>query len=483
MKTCDNHRLKGWFYLPDSPADRVPGILIWSQNSGADLELIGGIFPEPQQDQPNGTNEYSPKFSRDVLPSTIYGELDSGKKVCLWGAERRSFKAGFRNQIQEEFWHSSWVCIGAHVASADCRVFNSFRVALDNLYYLTSDARFVTPQWAQIEGVEHPGEKQADGTLICPFTLPVVGGYRAGWAKGSFADATYSINTHATRPFISEATEADPALKLEFMMKRRRRGASIEILVGADASISLIDDLPTSAEDLLHRTSPLLGLMSLATFNTSGIEWMEAQTVDGEKVSFFCHTGHQSKPDLQTEAGSPIFTLNDVSLGIFMETWQRLTSGDQSRYAWNLVVGLIGHSPLLVEEHLSQVLAAAEGFDTWCLAGGKNSDLKKRLLRLHDRLSAELKARLQLDVDKWVDWAVWARNYVAHGGSKKHRIISDYYQFKIISDSVHLVTYLAALSEFRITDEKLLGAITRHPRLKVLADRCADIPDLPATED
>src|SRR5690606_37845166 len=128
---------------------------------------------EPQKEQANEWFQRSREFESDTLPSTIYGELDSGKKVCIWGAERRSYKAKMGSQIQEEFWHSSWVCVGAHVASADCREFRSFRVALDNLYYLTSDGRFGAPLWTQIEGVEHPGEKQEDGTYLCPFTLPV----------------------------------------------------------------------------------------------------------------------------------------------------------------------------------------------------------------------------------------------------------------------------------------------------------------------
>lgn len=232
-----------------------------------------------------------------------------------------------------------------------------------------------------------------------PFILPVVGGYRAGWATGSTADATYSIDTHATRPWISPATEADPALKLAFMTKRRRRGPTIELSVGAHAGVALPYDSATSAEDLLHKASPLLGLMSLATFNTSGVEWMKAQTVEGDEVSLLCHTGHASEPDLHTEAGGVVFTLNDVSLDAFLKTWERLASGEQAQYAWNMVVGLIGHSPLMVEEHVGQVLAAAEGFDTWCLAGGKTADLKNRLIRLHDRLPGGIKTQLQLDVE------------------------------------------------------------------------------------
>lgn len=168
-----------------------------------------------------------------------------------------------------------------------------------------------------------------------------------------------------------------------------------------------------------------------------------------------------------------------MPLSSFLEVWDRLTAKEQAVYAWNLVVGLIGHSPLMVEERVSQVLAAAEGFDTWCLDSSKNSELGKRLVRLHSRLPDQVKAELQIDVDRWVDWAVWARHHVAHGGTKKHRNVSDFYQLKVIADSVYLVTYLAALTEFHVPYENLIRALASHPRLRVLANRCPEVSNLP----
>jgi hypothetical protein len=480
MKTCETHRLKGCFFLPEAPTDRVPGILTWSQRDGANLELIGGFSRKPEHEQLAEGVWRANGFASDASLNTIYGELDSGKKICLWDAQRRNYKVHISSKVWEEFWHAPWVCVGAHVASADAQVLRNFRVSLDDLYYLTGDGRFCAPTWATIEGVEHPGERQEDGTYLLPFMLPVVGGYRAGCARGSRGDTTYSIDTHATRPWVSPATEADPALKLEFMTSRRRRGPSIELSVGAQARVSLKDDAPASAEDLLNKTKPLLGLMSIATFNTSGLEWMKAETVDGDEVSLLSHMGHPSEPDARVEAGGLVFNLDDVPLDAFLETWDRLASSEQARYAWSLVVGLIGHSPLMVEEHVSHVIAAAEGFDTWCLDGGKNAELKNRLVRLHDKLPEGVKGQLQLDVDRWVDWAVWARNHVAHGGTKRHRNISDFYQLKVIADSVRLITYLAALKEFLIPDEKLSRALSTHPQLRILAERCAEISALPA---
>lgn len=484
MRTCDNHRIKGWFYFPETPNDRVPGILTWTQDSGANLELIGGLSPRDALAQIGTTPLSTVPVVYDTFPSTIYGESDTGKRISLWNVERGNSKTRGDGTVQEEFWYTSWACMGAHVISADSPVLMGFRIALDDLYYLTSDGRFCAPQWTSIEGVDHPGEKQDDGTLLLPYTLPVVGGFRAGCADGSLGDTTYRIDTVATRPWISPATEAFPKLKLEFMMKRHRSGPSIEVSASASASIKLVNDSPGSAEGLLHVAKPLLGLMSLATFDTSGVEQMTGQTVDGHDVALLCRTGHHSEPDQVTEPTGVVFTLDDVPLDGFLATWQRLSSGGaQAQYALNVAVGIIGHSPLLVEEHVSQVLAAAEGFDRWCLRGGKNSKLETRLTRLHGHLSEELKTRLQLDAGRWSDWAVWARNHVAHGGAEEHRDLGNYYQLKTIADTVRLVLYLVALKEFGVPDAQVALALNNHPRLRVLADRCAEMSGLPGSPE
>lgn len=201
-------------------------------------------------------------------------------------------------------------------------------------------------------------------------------------------------------------------------------------------------------------------------------------------MSILCRTGNPSSADKQVDAGGIVFTLNDVSLELFLKVWERLTSGkEQAQYAWNVTVGLIGHSALLVEEHVSQVLAAAEGFHTWCLRGGLNVDLRNRLIRLHHNLSEPIKAFLNLDVESWADWATWARNHVDHGGTKRHRKIQDYHQLKTIADSVRLVTYLVVLQEFNVPTPKVLEALRNHPRLSALSQRCVEIPASPASDE
>lgn len=476
MRTCDSRRVKGWWFLPDTPEVRVPGVLTWTPDSGAELELIGGL--RGAHHEMVGTDARTDLSVLESNLGTVYGETDAGKPVTLWDAELHNYKADLGGAMREEFWHSPWVCIGSHLASADDRSLTSFRVAVDDLYYLTDDGRFCAPRWAKIEGVDHPGEQQPNGTLVAPYIIPVVGGVKADVATGSTSSATYSVYTDATRPWFSEATEAMPDLKLDFLTRRTRSGPSITLRVDAWARIDPVSS-PASARDLLHEMHPLLALMSLATFARSGVAAMSAATTDGEEVSLLCHFGHPGSPESPARA-DVVFKLHAVSLESFMHTWDRLGDGPQARYARNMTIGQIGHSPAMVEEQIGQVLGAAEGFHRWCLGGGKKT-LKERLVDLHDRLPSDIRTRIGLhkEMEKWVGWAVWARNNVDHGGAEKHRHIADFYYLKVIADSVRLVTYLVALQEFGVPAETIEEALRNHPRVSVLAERCAEIASLP----
>lgn len=479
MRMCDTARIKGWWFLPESPDRRVPGILTWNQSVGVDLELIGGLKVVAQPCLDGSIQGGENILGGDPGAVTIFGETDAGQPVSVWAAERHRYTGDVIGNSREEFWHSAWACIGAHVVSSEAAELYDPVAALDNLYYMTSDGRFCPPQWAKIGGVESPGEQQTDGSLIYPYVLPVIGGLRSNVAAGSTSAARYRVETFATRPWVSDATEKMPDLKLDFMTKSSRSGPSISLSVHAKVRM-VRDEAAWSAKDILAALNPLGALMRLATFADQGVEFLSARTSDQKEVFLLCQLGHQSSPDAPVETGGMVFTFADLELASFLESWGRLTRRPQATYAWNVVTGMVTHTPKLVEEGISQVLAGAEGFHTWCLGGGSKLLLRERLTDLHDRLDESVAGVLQLDVARWVDWAVWARNHVDHGGSNKHRDIGDVYELKAISDVVRLVTYLAVLGELSVPAGRVVAALREHPRLTVLVDRCRYIESFSA---
>jgi hypothetical protein len=192
------------------------------------------------------------------------------------------------------------------------------------------------------------------------------------------------------------------------------------------------------------------------------------------------HVGKVAHPDDVHEPASVVFTFADVPLEAYLKARQRLAAGNQASYAWNVTVGLCGYTSRIVEEYVSQALASAEGFHCWCLKGGERVPLNARLKALHDKLAPEVQAALRLDTEHWASWAVWARNHVAHGGTKKWRPLRDNFQPHVIAESVHLITYLAALQELGVPLDKVLDALLNHPRLQLLAQRSSEVNGLPA---
>lgn len=475
----DEQRIKGRWYLPSAPGTRVPGILTWSQVEGVKLELIGG-FPAEAKHDGNGRSVKADTGDLSAPSGTIYGETVAGKPITLWEAELGNYRTNGGDQPLEQFWRAPWLCVGAHLPSAEAPSLRSLKAALDDLYYLTGDGRFYSPQWARIEGVDSPGQQQEDGTLLMPYILPVVGGFRAGVAHGSLDDAGYLVDTFATKPPTTPASEAMPDLKLDLMTRRTRGGQRIELAVEAQARI-IPNGAAFAADEIPARLAPLLELVRLATYSSSAVTWMSAETEDDHEVSLLCHLDQNSDPDSSTASNRMVFTLEDIPLQKFLDDRQRLRPNEQACYAWSVAVGLIGHSPGLVEEHVSQVLAAAEGFHRWCLSGPRNTKLETRLVNLHSRLPMSVRHRLGLDEKKWADWAVWARNHVDHGGAEQHRDVGDFYYLRVISDCVRLVTYLVLLGELGVSDDNINEALLNHPRISVLRKSCTELGELPGS--
>lgn len=472
MKQCETHQFKGWFYLPESPETQVPGILNWEPSDGATLELIGGVSPEPEYlSNPDGDGCVRDQIVGDVRPGTIYGVSEKGEKFSIWNAQRGSLSAGIYGSVREEFWTSMWVCVGAHVLSPEEASFSGATVALDDLYYLTSDNRFCAPQWAKIEGVDHPREQQDNGTLLLPYIMPIIGGYQADVACGNTTNARYSVATTATRPFISEATEADPGLKLEFMKKRKRSGPVIALNVGAKVSIQFRDNEFGSATDLVERMSPFIDLMRLATFRPCGVESITLEILGQPDAYLLSRVGGTARPNDIHDPSEVIFTFNEVPLSSYLETWEQLTDGWRAEYVWSVLVGLCGYTSKYVEEYVSQSLAAAEGIHQWCLGNTTDQTLNQRLTDLHDRLPKEVQEKLGLKVKNWASWAVWARNHVAHGGTKRRKIIKDSSVLLAVGELAHLVTYLVVLCELGVPIERMLDALNAHSRLLATSEK------------
>lgn len=489
MNIYEHHEVLGWFFLPEDPDNRVPGVLKWDPVKGSSIELIGGFssLAIPPL-EPGVVHATTDEMVAGVPGQTIYLETEAGKKYSIWDAWMSSCSRNTRGKLLKEQWLSGLVYVGDHVLPEE-EIFTEATFCIDELYYLVNDGRILPPEWCQMKGIDRPGEKLENGTFLLPYVLPVLGGFQAGKFEGDTEDAHYSVNTFATRPWISQATEKYPSFKLDLMLKHQRHGLVLPISVDASISITLrkhteeSEDLVGTASNLMDRFMPIHDLMRLATFQPCSVSRVQLQSQNNCDDTYLLKKfGEVAQPYESHDHDSMVFTLNNVSLENFLEKREYLTSTDGAISPWSILIGLCGYFSNYAEEYISQSFAAAEGFHTLCLGKGenytdasgqsKNYCLNKRLKELYVLLPQKIQDKMKFDVEEWAKRAVKARNHAAHGGSTRPGASTSLSDRYVIAVSVFLVTYLVALNELGVPAEKICDALLNHPKISLAMSYC-----------
>lgn len=167
MNIYEHHEIKGRFFLPEDPDNRVPGVLKWDPSDGgsATVELIGGFLPAEATEN-------------NMLKRTIYLETVRGEKYSVWdGVSTNSLSNG--TKTYEEHWYSNQIYFGDHILPTDAS-FTKATFELDELYYLLGKMQ-------QLE--------KEDGTLELHYKVPAVDDCQTGIFEGITKNAHYSIDT------------------------------------------------------------------------------------------------------------------------------------------------------------------------------------------------------------------------------------------------------------------------------------------------
>ena len=167
MNIYEHHEVLGWFFLPEKPDNRVPGVLKWDPAKGAEIELMGGLFPGfYYKVEQNGKSSPSGEVSGVVIPAddvsaipAMFLETTKGDRYSIFDAQRGDYSANpFSGRNNREHWHSMQVYVGDHVVPEE-KIFTKATFYIDELYYLVNKRQILPPKLCQIEEVERPGEK------------------------------------------------------------------------------------------------------------------------------------------------------------------------------------------------------------------------------------------------------------------------------------------------------------------------------------
>ena len=465
MNIYEHHEIKGWFFLPEDPDNRVPGVLKWDPAKGAEIELMGGFFPGFYYDSTlsEGMSNIRSGIIRpaDDVSSipVMFLKSREGKMYSIWDAQRGDYSthAGLERTTKEH-WHSIQLYVDDYISPEE-KIFTKATFYIDELYYLANK-------------ICQPKDD-----------------FQAGIFEGNTEDAHYSIKLPETR-----------------QLKHQRYGLKFTISVEASVSITLrnqkeVEELAGRASNFVSKFAPIRDLMRLATFQPCGVYCINLKQKDednnqsvsllkelgftGDDVDPYpANIGHLlikpkfgeiARPHERHNSKNVVFTLNDISLENFLKERERLTRKDGAFDPWVILIGLCGYIPNYMEEYISQSFAAAEGFHKLCLDKGGGYTLRERLKDLYSLLPQDIQEKLKLDVDEWVERAVEARNHAQHGGpmeSDGSMSVSDRY---VIAASVFLVTYLVVLNELGVPPEKACNALKIHPDLLRMMHYCDEV--------
>ena len=500
MNIYEHHEVLGWFFLPEDPDNRVPGVLKWDPAKGAEIELMGGLCPgfsykDVPADQMRRFTSLEGTSNADFGIITLAEEISSipvifletteGKKYSVWDAISTSSLSN-RIKTYEEHWYSNQIYFGDHILPTDAS-FTKATFELDELYYVADDQRIFKPEKVQGKSWEQAGQNLYSRPCLSFFKLPILSGDHQGKFTGSTKNAQYSINTWASRPYLNNSYN-------------HRCGLRFIISVGANVSIMLRDEgteagkLAGTASDFIDRYTPVNDLMRLATFQPCGAASIQLQQHDNEHGSLLVNLGEVARPNEHHEQLDVVFTLNDISLENFLKERERLTNNYGAFDSWNILISFCGYSSNYMEEYISQVLAAIESFHKRCL-GGKAENLKERLEDLYFLLPPKIRNQIKFDDDIgiWAELAANVRHRAAHAGPQDEKdgkanpdasVIKRYVGTLSISDrnaiavSAHLVTYLVLLNELGVSSEAICNALNMHPKISTMVYYCSKVRPL-----
>lgn len=368
---------RGYWWLPESPGDRVPGRLIIQDDGACQLELIGGL------DLPGDMRSLD---ASDRVP-VILGAAE-GQEVTLLDCFTTNRDGWGRRPDGLHDIHVHEALIGAHVADGDA-AFSSALVAIENLSSLLQMGQFIS---------RSGGSATESATSRRP---PDIACQVDNWSITARALVQpFHVNPEHSRVAISGEVEA--------------------YLVLRPPSATCIDDFKSMALELTD-------LVTLATGEASGMINMTLihkdpftrPDVDGtalereRRVDVFSKRTHTTDP----KAASPrsrqlLFTCGDMPFDVLVPRWLHIRR--RAPEACNVFFGLRYARPMYTEVRLLLLSITAETL---------HGSLYGNETELRDDVFRSLRARV-LDTAQDPRERDWLKPRLRNAPSFRERMVS-----------------------------------------------------------
>lgn len=460
----------GLWWLPESPDERVPGVLRYKPKDGLSLSLIGGFehqimsSPSPGVFIPQGTKSW------DV----IHGAAEQ-REITLLDCFPRSTKQTIVapvNSPDKQIVKATAGIIGAHVSSKEDAAFSAAEVSVEDLGRWAATSVF--------EGFLGAADGKFDGTgniAVKPVETQSV-----------MVDGTdYCLEHRHTLPFFDE-----------------RKGSTVGRMRDT-AFVRAVPEEPFSMHEAWQAARLVQDLVSLATNRAAGVIWLRVQVAVAEPAQpsdrpvmrrladVLYSPTVLGKHDDKAIDSRVFFTCASLPFEEVVPRWCEAHGRLQA--ATNMILGLRYAPASYVENNLLTAAGAAEVLHRNLRIGERPFDkaeframreamlaqvpeehrarfrgvirndptLRDRLRALAARPAQEAIELLMPDAERWAERTTKARNDLAHEGATPDHSVEE---LSAIVKVTTAVVILNVLHEIGLPAARQREIVQEHPQLR-----------------
>ncbi|MEV6370181.1 HEPN domain-containing protein [Micromonospora musae] len=465
----------GLWWLPDDPAERIPGVLRYEPEDGMVLSLIGAfedrIVSNPS---PGVALVHEGHQTWDVIHGAAE-QREISLLVCVPKSSKRTFGARVKSPDKQTVLVTT-ALIGAHVSGEDDAAFTAAEVSVEDLGLWAASSAF--------EGFVGVADGTPDGSGSISVKPPE--------SQSITVDGTeFRLSHRHTLPFFDQ-----------------RRGGTVGRMRDS-AFLRIVPTDPFSLSGALGAASLVQDLIALATHRAAGVIWLRLQLANADSVA------HGDRPSLRRSADvlySPsvlgkhdakavdyhlvFFTCASFPFEEVVPRW--CEAHGRLQLAINMILGLRYAPARYVESNLLTAVGAAEvlhrclGIDERPMPADEFKPMREAMLAhvpedhrerfkgvirndptLRDRLyalaarpDAEAVGLLMPDVDQWARRTTRARNDLAHEGGTPKQSTEE---LIAVVEVTTAVVILNVLHELGLPAERQREIVQRHPQLRATA--------------
>jgi hypothetical protein len=480
LKLDESGEWAGLWWLPETPDERLPGVLRYDGKGGLSLSLIGAFEERIFRHLAPGVKD---ELEGLRVWDVIYGAAQQREITlldCVPIRSRRSIGARVESPDTQTV-KATTVIIGAHVSGREDTAFEAAEISVEDLMLWAASSVFSAYHCTR------NGMPDGTGTIsVKPVAAQSV----------TVNNTEYRLEHTHTLPFWDWS-----------------RGKTVGRMRDV-VSIRVRWSEPSALKTALEAASLVQDLIALATHRAAGVIWLqlelagtEALLPDGRMLPprradvLYSPVAVGKSDEKAIDPGSVFFTCEMLPFEELMPRWCEVRGKLQA--AINMILGLRYAPARFVENNLLMAVGAAEALHRGLYIEEKpipeavfkemrdgmlgqvpeeyrcrfkqairnSPTLRDRLLALAARPDQEAIEQLVPDVEHWAKRTTRARNDLAHEGKTPSHSIDE---LIAIVDTTSAVVILNVLYELGLPAERQREIVQDHPRFRMICRKARE---------